>query len=78
VLALLYLVVAAASHLAPFPATHPTTTTTASTTTSTTTPPPPAYTWTFPAQNAILYAQGAPTSSFTDLDNWWTAHSAPA
>jgi hypothetical protein len=35
----------------------------------------PAYVWTFPNQNAILSAQGAPGSSFIDMENWWRARS---
>jgi TIR domain len=37
----------------------------------------PAYAWAYPAQDAFIVAQGAPGSSFSALDNWWTGNSTP-
>jgi len=37
----------------------------------------PDYIWTYPTDNAVIDAQGAANSSFTDLDNWWTKDAPP-
>lgn len=37
----------------------------------------PDYIWTYPTDNAVIDAQGAANSSFTDLDTWWTKDAPP-
>jgi hypothetical protein len=37
----------------------------------------PVYAWTYPTQDAFLMAEGAPGSSFADLDMWWVNNSLP-
>ena len=37
----------------------------------------PDYIWTYPTENAVMDAQAAANSSFTDLDNWWTQDAPP-
>lgn len=38
----------------------------------------PAYVWAFPTENAFILAEGAPGSSFSALDSWWSQNAAPA
>jgi hypothetical protein len=37
----------------------------------------PAYSWTYPTENAFIVAQGAPNSTFSALDSWWTNNAGP-
>ena len=38
----------------------------------------PSYAWTYPTENAFVIAWGAPNSTFSALDTWWTNNSAPS
>lgn len=37
----------------------------------------PAYAWAYPTEAAFIVAQGAPGSSFSALDSWWTNNAEP-
>jgi hypothetical protein len=37
----------------------------------------PAYTWTIPSEFTFIAAQGAPGSSFSSLQTWWTQDAGP-
>jgi serine/threonine protein kinase len=37
----------------------------------------PDYIWTYPTENAVIDAQGAANSAFSDLDTWWTKDAPP-
>jgi hypothetical protein len=38
----------------------------------------PAYVYSYPTEDAFIEAVGAPDSSFSALDNWWTNNAVPA
>ncbi len=37
----------------------------------------PAYLWTFPSENAFVYALGPANSTFAALNTWWENHADP-
>jgi hypothetical protein len=37
----------------------------------------PDYIWTYPTENAVIDAQAADHSTFSDLDSWWTKDAPP-